>query len=541
MSTTSPTRTVTVIPAKPQGPAPGQPAKKKLRVAAYCRVSTDKDEQLNSFEVQKTYYTEKITSNPDWKMAGIFADEGVTGTSMKKRDGFMRMLRHCREGRIDMILVKSVSRFGRNTVEVVRTVRSLREKNITVLFEKENLNTGQMTSELMLAFFSAFSQSESESTRGNIIRGNAMAYAQGKVSISPIMFGFKRGDNSEIAIDEGQAEVVRMIYRDYLDGMTPGDIKKKLEKLHIKTAFGHDTWNTTVILALLQNEKYRGDALLQKTFSPSLFSNRSKVNNGELPKFYVSNCLPVIVEPDLWQQVQEEVARRRAKRASTEKAKNPLEGRHRGKYALSDILICGKCGSPYRRTTWAKKGKKKVVWRCGTRLDYGTQFCNESPTLEEGALHTAIVNGIMNQYINVSTDMELLKANLDRALAPQVPGGEADIRTRISELTQQKQDLVARCMEENDITKYELLLTKIVEELEPLKQRLEGIESQRKDRAVTESRMAEIDELLKQFAERGLEYDDILTRRLVSAIRVKSADEIEITFKDGKTRTEQIE
>lgn len=534
-------KNVTVIPAKTQGPAPGQPAKKKLRVAAYCRVSTDKDEQLNSFEVQKAYYTEKILSNPNWKMADIFADEGISGVSMKKRDEFNRMLRHCREGRIDMILVKSVSRFGRNTVDVMRTVRSLREKNITVLFEKENLDTSQMTSELMLAFFSAFSQSESESIRENIIRGNAMAYAQGKVSISPTMFGFKRGEDGEIAIDDEQAQVVRMIYNDYLDGMTPGDIKKKLEKLHIKTAFGRDTWNTTVILNLLQNEKYRGDALLQKTFSPSLFSERSKVNNGELTKYYVRGCLPVIVEPDIWQQVQEELARRRAKRASTEKAKNPLEGRHRGKYALSELLVCGKCGSPYRRTTWAKKGKKKIVWRCGTRLDYGTQFCNESPTLEEGALHTAIVNGILNQYINVGADMELLKANLDRALAPQIPGGEADIRARIAELTQQKQDLVARCMEENDITKYELLLTKIVEELEQLNQRLTGIESQQKNRAITESRMAEIDELLGQFAESGMEYDDVLTRRLVSTIHVKSAEEIEITFKDGKTRTENMQ
>lgn len=241
------------------------------------------------------------------------------------------------------------------------------------------------------------------------------------------------------------------------------------------------------------------------------------------------------------QQVQMEMARRRAKRATSEKRKNPLAGKHSSKYALSDILVCGKCGSPYRRTTWAKKGKKKIVWRCGTRLDYGTQFCNESPTLEEGALHRTIINGITNQYINMGADIELLKANLDRALAPQVPGGEADIRARIAELTQQKQDLVARCMEENDITKYELLLTKIVEELEQLNQRLGTIESQQKNRAITESRMAEINELLQQFAENGLEYDDILTRRLISAIHVKSADEIEITFKDGKARTENLE
>lgn len=281
--------------------------------------------------------------------------------------------------------------------------------------------------------------------------------------------------------------------------------------------------------------------ITQKTYTPNIFDHRSKVNNGELAKYYVSDCLPIIVEPDIFQQVQMEMARRRAKRATSEKAKNPLAGKHSSKYALSDILVCGQCGSPYRRTTWAKKGKKKIVWRCGTRLDYGTQFCNESPTLEEGALHAAIVNGIMNQYINVGVDMELLKANLDRALAPQIPGGAADIRARITELTQQKQELVARCMEENDITKYELLLTKIVEELEQLNQRLEGIESQQKNRAITKSRMAEIDNLLEQFAENGLEYDDVLTRRLVSAIHVKSAEEIEITFKDGKTRTENIE
>lgn len=537
----SPARTVTVIPPKAPETRADLPLQKKLRVAAYCRVSSDKDEQLNSFEVQKTYYTEKITSNPQWKNAGIFKDEGISGTSIKNRKDFQRMLRHCYEGRIDLILVKSVSRFGRNTEETLKIARKLKKINVGVVFEKENLDTRTMQSEMMLTFFCAFSQSESESMSANIKWGNTKAFEQGKVRISPTMYGFTRNIDGEIAIDELQAEVIRMIYHDYLDGMSLGGIKKKLEKMGKKTAFGRDTWNTAVINGILSNEKYMGDALLQKTYTPNIFDHRSKVNNGELAKYYVSDCLPIIVEPDIFQQVQMEMARRRAKRATSEKAKNPLAGKHSSKYALSDILVCGQCGSPYRRTTWAKKGKKKIVWRCGTRLDYGTQFCNESPTLEEGALHAAIVNGIMNQYINVGADMELLKANLDRALAPQIPGGAADIRARITELTQQKQELVARCMEENDITKYELLLTKIVEELEQLNQRLEGIESQQKNRAITKSRMAEIDNLLEQFAENGLEYDDVLTRRLVSAIHVKSAEEIEITFKDGKTRTEIIE
>lgn len=494
MTTPTTAKNVTVIPAKTQETLPGVPSKKKLRVAAYCRVSSEKDEQLNSFEVQMRYYTEKISSNPNWKNAGIFSDEGISGTSMKKRDGFLKMLRHCREGRIDLILVKSVSRFGRNTVEVMKTVRSLRKRGITVQFEKENLDSSTMTSELLLAFFSAFSQSESESQSANVKWGYSKAFAQGKVFISPTMYGFKRDENDETVIDEEQAQVVRMIFKDYLDGMTPGDIKKKLERLHIKTAYGKETWNTTVILGMIQNEKYKGDALLQKTFSPSIFDQRSQQNLNELPKFYVSECLPVIVEPDLWDKANEEMARRRAKRAATEKAKNPLEGRHRGKYALSDILVCGKCGSPYRRTTWAKKGKKKIVWRCGCRLDYGTQFCNESPTLEEIALQAAIVRGIQNQYIDVDSDLALLKSNLERALAPRSPGGEHDIRTRITELEEQREEYVRRCLEENDMDTYVLLLTNIKNELENLHERLDGIESQAKDKAITESRMAEINE-----------------------------------------------
>ncbi len=538
---TTAAKNVTVIPAKAPENRPGLPARKKLRVAAYCRVSSDKDEQFNSFEVQVQHYTETISKNPEWKNAGIFADEGISGTSMKYRKEFLRMIRHCREGRIDLILVKSVSRFARNTQEALDVVRKLKKIGVGVVFEKENLDTRTMQSEMMLTFYCAFSQSESESMSGNIKWGNAKAFAQGKVRVSPTMYGFTRDENGKIMVDEQQAQVVRMIYQDYLDGMSLGGIKKKLETLHIKTSFGHDTWNTAVINNLLSNEKYMGDALLQKTYTPSIFDHRSKINNGELAKYYVTNCLPVIVEPNIFQQVQLEMARRKAKRPTSEKAKNPLSGKYSSKYALSDILVCGKCGSPYRRTTWAKKGKKKIVWRCGCRLDYGTQFCNESPTLEETALQAAIVRGIQSQYIDVDADLALLKSNLERALAPQTPGGEFDIRTRIADLEQQREEYVRRCLEENDMDTYALLLTNIKNELETLHERLEGIENQAKDKAVTESRMTKINDLLARFAESDMEYDDVLVRRLIETIQVESAEEIKITFRDGKTRTEIIE
>lgn len=532
--------TVTVIPATVQQPKPGQPYGKKLRVAAYCRVSSEKDEQLNSFEVQVSYYKEKIAQNPEWKMAGIFADEGISGTSLKNRDEFKRMLRHCREGRIDLILVKSVSRFGRNTVDVMDTVRKLLKRNIGVKFEKENLDTRNMNSEMMLAFHSAFSQSESESTRGNILWGQEKRRQNGIVTINPGMFGFCKDAEGQIAIDEEQAAAIRMIFQAYLDGDSLSAIKHRLEAMGIKTASGRDNWNTAVIQNILSQEKYKGDALLQKTYRASLFDHRARVNNGEKPKYYVTGCLPAIVTPELYDRVQEEVARRKAKRATSEKVQNPLAGKYSGKYALSELLVCGKCGAPYRRATWAKKGKKKIVWRCGCRLDYGTQFCKDSPTLEENVLHEAIMRGIAAQYIDKDADMEVLQANLGKALALQSEGGIADVRTRLAELNQQKQELVMRCLEENDDGKYDLLLTNIVNEMRTLQERLGELEQQKDTNKLTEARLAEINELLEQFSQQDMAYDDTLVRKVVGTIHVESAEEIKITFKDGITRTETI-
>ena len=264
---------VTVIPATKRQEQ-SHHGGRNLRVAAYCRVSSKKDEQEHSFEVQKAYYTEKIIKNPEWKMAGIYADEGITGTSMKKRDDFKRMLRACREGRIDLILVKSVSRFGRNTVDVMKTVRSLQERGIGVIFEKEGLDTRNMNSELMLAFHSAFSQSESESIRENVSWGYRKSFENGKVHISSNMFGFCRLENGEIDVDEEQAQAVRLMFDLYLGGASLAAIKKELERREIRTALGSEKWNTKNILLILQNEKYKGDALLQKTYRPTLFSKR---------------------------------------------------------------------------------------------------------------------------------------------------------------------------------------------------------------------------------------------------------------------------
>ena len=529
---------VTIIPAKLTRNIPGKSANQKLRVAAYCRVSTDSEEQINSYKNQLAYYTEKIGGNPAWKMAGIYADEGITGTSMKHREDFKRMLRACREGRIDLILCKSVSRFGRNSVDVLRTIRALRERNIGVLFEKEAVDTRTMNSELILAFHSAFSQSESESIRENVRRGLHMAYAQGTVTIPSNTYGFCEGENGGIAIDPEQAQVIRSIYQWFLDGGSLQMIGKRLESQNVLSPRGKETWSIATIRSILSNVKYKGDVLLQKTYKPSLFSDRAVQNDGDLPKYYVEGVLPRILEPETFNRIQEELAKRGAKRPISEKAKTPF-GRYSGKYALSALVVCNKCGALYRRVTWYRKGEKQFMWRCGTRLD-GKANCPDSPTLEENKLQSAVMETISQQYIHKDETLGVTMQSIRSVLTPETADSEYAIRTKINELQKEKKDLIARALAENDDGKYDFQFTRIKQELEGLQAQLEGVQATQKTQAMDEKRMEEIAALLEKFKESDLTFDDLLVRKVVETVRVESTEKLEITFKDGNRRVVEL-
>ena len=525
---------VTIIPAKLTRNIPGKSANQKLRVAAYCRVSTDSEEQINSYKNQLAYYTEKIGGNPAWKMAGIYADEGITGTSMKHREDFKRMLRACREGRIDLILCKSVSRFGRNSVDVFRTIRALRERNIGVLFEKEAVDTRSMNSELILAFHSAFSQSESESIRENVRRGLHMAYAQGTVTIPSNTYGFCEGENGGIAIDPEQAQVIRSIYQWFLDGGSLQMIGKRLESQNVLSPRGKETWSIATIRSILSNVKYKGDVLLQKTYKPSLFSEHAIENNGDLPKYYIAGCLPQILEPDIFDRAQEEMAKRVSKRPMSENAKTPF-GRYSGKYALSAVVVCGKCGALYRRVTWYRKGEKQIMWRCGTRLD-GKSNCPDSPTLEENKLQSAVMEAISKQYIRKDNALEVTMQSIRSVLTPETADSEYAIRTKINDLQKERKTLLATALAENDDGKYDFQFTRIKRELEQLHAQLEGVQAMQKTQAADEARMSEIAALLEKFKESSLAFDDLLVRKVVETVRVESTEKLEITFKDGNRR-----
>ena len=527
-------RKVTIIPATPKRAEPGKPANQKLRVAAYCRVSTDSEEQINSYKNQLAYYTEKISSKSEWKFAGIYADEGITGTSMKHREDFKRMLRACREGRIDLILCKSVSRFGRNSVDVLRTIRALRERGIGVMFEKEAVDTRTMNSELILAFHSAFSQSESESISGNVRWGLRKAYENGTIQIGPNLYGFRREKDGPVLIDEEKAAVIRQIAQWFLDGDSLHTIADKLAQRQIPSPKGKETWSTATLRSLLTNEKYKGDALLQKTYRPSLFSDRAVQNDGDLPKYYVEGVLPRILEPEVFDRIQEELAKRSAKRPISEKAKTPF-GRYSGKYALSALVVCGKCGALYRRVTWYRKGEKQIMWRCGTRLD-GKANCPDSPTIEETALQGAVMEAISRQYIHKEETLEVTMQGIRSVLTPETADSEYAIRTKINELQKERKALLAKALAENDDGKYDFQFLRIKQELEQLQAQLEGVQAMQKTQAVDEVRMDEIAALLEKFKESGLAFDDLLVRKVVETIQVESAEKLEVTFKDGNRR-----
>ena len=309
-------RKVHVIPATRPAPASGPRRGGRQRVAAYCRVSTDSEEQLNSYDAQKAYYTQKIGENPDWEMAGIFADRGITGTSLKKRAEFNRMIAACKRGRIDMILTKSASRFARNTVDCLRVIRTLKNRGIGVIFEKENINTLTESSEFLITLFSSFSQAESESMGLNIVMGMRQSMKEGKIPFQySRTLGYRRGPDGRPEIDPEEAETVRLIYARYLEGASLGDIQRELTEREIPTAEGIKGWSRQVIQNILTSEKYIGDGIRQKTYTTGPIGDRKAVkNNGELPMYYSKNNHPAIIPREVFYRVKEEMARRTSKR-----------------------------------------------------------------------------------------------------------------------------------------------------------------------------------------------------------------------------------
>ena len=530
---------VTVIPAKVQT-AESRDKYHQLSVAAYCRVSTELEEQQNSYQVQIAYYTDLINKKKEWTLAGIFADEGISGTQTKKRTEFNRMIRMCRNKKIDLVITKSISRFARNTVDCLEYVRQLKDLGIGVIFEKENINTLTMTSEFMIALYGSFAQAESESISKNVSWGKEKAYREGKVQFQyKHLLGYKKGADGKPEIIPEEAETVKLIYTMFLDGHSMKNIALILHVKGKHTKTGSTEWRTNTITRILQNEKYVGDALLQKTFTSDCITHKVVKNHGERPMYLVTNHHDPIIDRDTYNRVQQELARRNSKRKISDKTVTE-QGKYSSKYALSELLICGHCGTPYRRTTWAARGKKQIVWRCLSRLEHGKKYCPDSPTIKEEQLHRGILRAINNYYSCRNDIVRILKANIGSVLECQGQEEILSVEKRLKEIDQARTDLVNLIASGGcDEDKLDSEFAKLYAEEQGLSERLTMLKSQNKTSEETQAKLDKIMDMIEHEKFELETFDNVLIRKLIECVKILSKTEILVIFKGGyEVRTE---
>lgn len=376
----------------------------KRRVAGYARVSTDSDEQFTSYEAQVDYYTQYIKRNPEWEFVKVYTDEGISGTNTKHRIGFNEMIADAMSGKIDLIVTKSVSRFARNTVDSLVTIRKLKEKGVEVYFEKENIYTFDGKGELLLTIMSSLAQEESRSISENVTWGQRKRFADGKVNLPYKQFlGYRKGADGFPEVVQEEAVIVRRIYTRFMEGLTPGAIAKELTADEIPTPSRKQRWQTSTVESILQNEKYKGAALLQKCFTVDFLTKKRKVNEGEVPQYYVEHSHEPIITPEEFDKVQTELARRKR-----------ISRQYSGKSIFSSRIVCGDCGSYFGSKVWNSTSKyRRVIWQCNSKFK-GEHKC-ETPHLDEETIKARFVtalNAIIESKDNILEDCRLMQATL---------------------------------------------------------------------------------------------------------------------------------
>lgn len=512
-------KNITVIPARRRiGNTVNKEAKPKLRVAAYCRVSTDSDEQATSYDAQMEHYANYIKSNEEWEFAGIFADDGISGTNTKKRDEFNRMIDECMAENIDMIITKSISRFARNTLDCLKYIRQLKDKNIPVFFEKENINTMDSKGEVLLTIMASLAQQESESLSKNVKLGLQFRYQNGEVQVNHNRFmGYTKDENGHLVIDPKEAKIIKRIYLEYLQGASLKQIGEGLEKDGILTAAKKPKWRPETIKKILKNEKYIGDALLQKTYTVDVLTKKRVKNNGLMPQYYVENDHEAIIPRDLYMQVQEEMLRR-ANLHSGEKRKKRV---YSSKYALSSIVYCPKCGDIYRRVAWNNRGKTSVVWRCVSRVEHGPSCC-DAPTIQETELQNAVVRAINMALGGREEMLAALEENIAMVFALEDENSMESIDFKLEKL---QKELLKRANARQDYND-------IADEIDHLRELKQEAMIENAEREGLKQRITDMQQFLSKQTKQIEKYDEALTRRMIEKITVYD-DRFSVEFKSG--------
>lgn len=540
MNNYAPVRTITKIEANPILSS-RKDEYRRLRVAAYCRVSTDEEDQLNSLETQMQYYTSKIAENPNWTMVGIYADEGITGTRADKRDKFMKLMRDCQKGKVDYILTKSTSRFARNTVDSLTWIRKLRAIGIGVYFEEQNLDSSKVENETLIGFFSVMAQSESESISGNVKWGIHKRMRNGTYAVQFNMLGYKRGDDGEPYIVPEEAEIVREVFNRFLDGASLGQLKDFLENKKVLTRRGKSEWSISVIRGMLSNEKYVGDILYQKTYRTDCISKKVKVNRGEMTRYLVSNNHAPIIDRDTFNLVQAELSRRTSKNKKMDSAITE-QGKYSGKYALSELLICGSCGSSYRRNSKVANGKTTYYWRCINRVEHGTKYCKDSAGVEEKMLQESICRCLSKMLEDSQEVYSLIQSNLTYAVSGNSAALDMHlIETQMKQVKQDADNMMEKMSKTEGSTElYEKALSELFEQLVALRTQYEQARAQSEQSESVSAEVQRILNILQKTEVSFTEYDDLTVRRLVECIQVCGKEKIIVTLKGGYQAEEEL-
>ena len=379
---------------------------RRRKVCAYARVSTDSDEQFTSFEAQKDYYEKLILAKPEWEYVKVYADEGISGTNTKNREGFNSMIQDALNGKIDLIVTKSVSRFARNTVDTLSTIRKLKEKGVEVYFEKENIYTMNGSGELLITIMSSLAQEESRSLSENVKWGQRKSFSDGKVHLPYSRFlGYRKGKDGKPEIVPEEAEIVRMIYSQFMQGASIRGIADNLMKQGIKTPGGKERWLHTTIVSILENEKYKGDALLQKGYVENFLTHKTVKNNGEVPQYYVEGSHQAIISPEEWDLVQLEFKRR-----------EKLKQSYSGNGIFSNRIVCADCGSFYGPKLWHSTDKyRTTIWQCNSKFHKTHEKCLTTH-LSENQIKEAFLkayNELGKKKANVIEDCQFMISIID--------------------------------------------------------------------------------------------------------------------------------
>ena len=484
-----------------------------------------------------------IAARKEWEFAGLYADEGISGTRADKRPEFQRMIRDCQNGKIDYIITKSVSRFARNTVECLEYIRSLKAQGIGIFFEEQNIDTLKSDSELYLVIYAGFAQSESESISKHITWTYRKNFEDGKVSFQyKRLLGYRKGEDGKPEIVPEEAAIVERIFEMLLAGQPVGLIAQTLQSENIEIPGKDLSFSKNMIMNILRNEKYCGDSILQKTVTVDCISKTRKANHGEAPMYLVENSHPAIISRDIFHRTQEELARRKALQPKSDKTSITQSGKY-SKYALSEVLHCAECGSRYKRVTWNIRGKRKIVWRCVSRLDYGKKYCEHSPTLDEAPLQQAILNAVNASMSDHGTLSARLMSAMEQELAP-IPGESmslGDIDRAMEELGKQFDKLLGEAANADDAETHMERFQSLSEGMEDLKRRKAGILQIRQEQDAVSRRLQASAAALDAVSAQIPEWDENTVYQLLEKVTVMEGFKIRVTFRNGQEIEQSID